>query len=156
MQVALNTDGSEAEDGVNRRLVVAFLCFSVSRMALWDLSIEELRGLASQKGFSPYYEDDGVRKPLSSEDLRNMLTRLALREKGLELYSYRDLEAGCSPSARQHTFWSDKDASTWDSCTHLPNYAQVGLFSKLAVGYDVVLWTYHPSIDGLPPAQRII
>jgi hypothetical protein len=121
-------------------------------MALWDLSIEELRGLASEKNISPYYEDDGVRKPLSSEDLRNMLTRLALREKGLALYSYRDLEAGCSPSARQHTFWSDKDASTWDSCTHLPNYAQVGLFSKLAVGYDVVLWTYHPSIDGLPPA----
>jgi hypothetical protein len=121
-------------------------------MPLWDLSIEELRGLASQKGFAPYYEENGVRKPLASEDLRNMLTRLGLREKGLELYSYRDLEAGCSPSARQHTFWSDKDASTWDSCTHLPNYVQVGLFSKLCVGYDVVLWTYHPGIEGLPPA----
>ena len=70
-------------------------------MPLWDLSIEELRGLASQKGFAPYYEENGDRKPLASEDLRIMLTRLGLREKGLELYSYRDLEAGCSPSARQ-------------------------------------------------------
>jgi hypothetical protein len=121
-------------------------------MAFWEMAIEELRCLASQKGIPPYYIANGARKPLTADDLKLMFSRLALREKGLDWYGYRDLEAGCSPSARQHTFWSNPDASTWDSCTQLPNYAQVGLFSKLSIGYDVVLWTYHPGIEGLPPA----
>ena len=101
----------------------------------------------------------GQRVAFKRDELAKMLFLLEAKAMGEKLHKRTSFdEAKCNverASSRVHVFWSDPCHGNWSLPASLPPFTQISLWSMHRAGMDVTLWTYHTSVVGVPPSDRI-
>ena len=102
---------------------------------------------------------NGKRVAFSRDELAKMVFLLEAKAMGEKLHKRTSFdEAKCNverASSRAHVFWSDPCHGNWSLPASLPPFTQISLWSMHRAGMDVTLWTYHTSVVGVPPSDRI-
>ena len=118
-----------------------------------------LREKCASLGVAASIYVDGTREVFNRDQLTRIAFLLEAKAMGEKKYKRSVLdEVKCHiqrASNRVHVFWSDRCHGNWSRPARLPPYAQISLWSMHRAGMDVTLWTYHPSVVGVPPSDRI-
>ena len=120
-----------------------------------DHNYATLRGRCRDLGFdaSDRFRDATgklKRHRLSGDEMKDAIKRLELAVAVKSKYGSGHAVA----PVVLHMFWAPSSGKLTDTCA-IPSYAKLGMHSAVACGYDVRLWAYSSTLNGVPSGVSV-